>query len=253
LASSLSDLLTLIILGLISTLFLSFMGTFLSTIVFAVLLASIALHVIITFRNAYVQELLWSGWVSLFVAMVISSGTGIVLEEYIKAFKGYGLVAPVFTGIVGNIGSIYVSRISTALHSSREERYVLVGVTLFIISTPILSLFLIFVGITGQVYVTVPFALGYCFLTALMVTLALTFGYFLAVILWKWDYDPDINALPLLSSLMDVIGQLLLVAIFSATQKYNVQPTTLDRGTNSSVTSIVAGVDDNRRLWGSLL
>ena len=92
-----------------------------------------------------------------------------MLENFIESYKGFGLVAAVLTGIVGNIGSIYVSRISTALHAAREERYVLVGFTLFLVSTPILCLFLIFLAFTGQVNVTLGFALAYCLLTAIMV------------------------------------------------------------------------------------
>ena len=139
------------------------------------------------------------------------------------------------SGVVGNIGSIYISRISTALHAAREERYLVVGTTLFVVSTPILCLFLIFAAYTNQVNVTVGFALAYCIVTALMVlcrnfsangsdgkslqvALSLVLGYFIAVILWKFDYDPDMNALPLHSSIIDVVGQLILVVAFALTQ-----------------------------------
>lgn len=47
-------------------------GTAVSTIVFLLLLGAIAVNVVITFRNAYVQELLTIGWGPLFAAMVIS-------------------------------------------------------------------------------------------------------------------------------------------------------------------------------------
>ena len=39
-------------------------------------------------------------------------------------------------------------------------------------------------------------------------------GYYLALTLWKYDFDPDVYALPLLSSSIDCIGQLMLVAAF---------------------------------------
>lgn len=40
-------------------------------------------------------------------------------------------------------------------------------------------------------------------------------GYHLSMLLWKWDYDPDVYALPLLSSSIDCIGQLMLVGAFT--------------------------------------
>lgn len=47
------------------------------------------------------------------------------------------------------------------------------------------------------------------------VSLALVMGYHLSMLLWKWDYDPDVYALPLLSSSIDCIGQLMLVGAFT--------------------------------------
>lgn len=90
LASALGDLLTLSILGVVSSAFATVMGACLSlvsilsnadlnlgsawsTIVFVLLLGAVGVNVVITFRNAYVQELLTIGWGPLFIAMVISS------------------------------------------------------------------------------------------------------------------------------------------------------------------------------------
>jgi solute carrier family 41 len=32
--------------------------------------------------------------------------------------------------------------------------------------------------------------------------------------LWRWNLDPDMHAMPIHSALMDLVGQLLLVACF---------------------------------------
>lgn len=50
----------------------SSLGTLVSTGVFILLLGAVAVNVVITFRNAYVQELLTIGWGPLFIAMIIS-------------------------------------------------------------------------------------------------------------------------------------------------------------------------------------
>ena len=47
-----------------------------STAVFLLLLGAVAVNVVITFRNAYVQELLTIGWGPLFIAMAISRCAG---------------------------------------------------------------------------------------------------------------------------------------------------------------------------------
>lgn len=118
LAASLGDLISLAILGEVSTLFLSVESTLWTTVIFVVLLLFISLNVWFVLRNAYVQELLWSGWGALIGAMVISSGTGLILERVVNSFKGYALLGPVVTGVAANVGAVLVSRISTSLHSS---------------------------------------------------------------------------------------------------------------------------------------
>lgn len=149
------------------------------------------MNAVITFRNAYVQELLTVGWGPLFVAMAISSsvplpslpptvtdplhsGAGLVLEAYVNEFTGFALFAPVLTSLVGNAGSIFVSRISTSLHSSKKEHYLLVSIALFSITAPILLIFLWFIWATGQAPVTLIFALSFFIVVCLEVRLPLS-------------------------------------------------------------------------------
>lgn len=118
LAACLGDLLSLAILGIFASLFLKVEGTLYTSLIFVLLLAFVGLNVWFVTRNAYVQELLWAGWGALIGAMLISSGTGLILERVVNSFKGYGLLGPVVTGVAGNVGAVLVSRISTSLHSS---------------------------------------------------------------------------------------------------------------------------------------
>ncbi|GAA5835358.1 hypothetical protein JCM9279_004518 [Rhodotorula babjevae] len=214
-ASALGDMVTLVILGGLSSLFILFMGTIVSTLVFIALLGVIAVNIVLTFRNAYVQELLTIGWGPLFAAMAISSGSGVVLETYVNQLPGFALVSPVVTALSGAAGSISVSRISTALHSGRREPYLVVAATLFALACPILGLFLVFVWATDQAEVTALFAGGFMVVVAIQVALALLLAQQGALLLWKLDYDPDVYALPLLTSFLDVTGQLLLVGAYA--------------------------------------
>lgn len=43
---------------------------------------------------------------------------------------------------------------------------------------------------------------------------SLASAYYLTIWLWKRDFDPDINALPLLCSAVDLFGQLMLVGAY---------------------------------------
>lgn len=41
------------------------------------------------------------------------------------------------------------------------------------------------------------------------------------MLLWRWDYDPDVYALPLLSSFIDCLGQIMLVGAFMCARKFD--------------------------------
>lgn len=97
------------------------------------------------------------------------------------------------SGVAGNVAAIFVSRISTALHGNKEERYTLTASTLFFISSPILILFLGFVYLTGQVKIGIPFAVVYVALSFATMAIALGIAYWLTFWLWKRDFDPDIK------------------------------------------------------------
>ena len=116
-ASALGDLLTLALLG-ISSHFLYPMS--LAGLIF-VQLGYISLLVFsfwVTKNNPRVKGLLKEGWTPLLCAMVISSGTGMILDSFVGRYKDYGLVSIAQDGIPGSVGSVYISRISTALHEA---------------------------------------------------------------------------------------------------------------------------------------
>ena len=110
----------------------------------------------------------------------------------------------------------------------------LTGITLFAISWPVLCAFLGFAVWMGQVEASLSFALLYCAVAGVCLALSLIIGYLLCMWLWKLGLvraafllqqfhraetalcakDPDVNALPLLSSSMDVCAHLLLALAF---------------------------------------
>ncbi|KAF5343539.1 hypothetical protein D9758_012934 [Tetrapyrgos nigripes] len=117
-ASCLGDLITLVLVGLVSTLLIPFLYTFVPLfVVFGVLLIFF-LCLTNTLRNPYVRDLVKEGWTPLFGAMVISSTTGIVLDLFVSRYEGFALLAVVISGLPGAVGSIFISRLSTALHAA---------------------------------------------------------------------------------------------------------------------------------------
>lgn len=85
---------------------------------------------------------------------------------------------------------------------------------LFVLSTPILIVFLPFAEATNQVQPNVAFWIFYSLCCALTIAFALGAAHVLSVFLWKTDHDPDTHALPWMSAAMDVIGQVLLALAF---------------------------------------
>jgi solute carrier family 41 len=49
-------------------------------------------------RNEHVRHLLTEGWAPLFGAMIITSGSGLVLDTFVERYAGYALLAIAFGG-----------------------------------------------------------------------------------------------------------------------------------------------------------
>ncbi|KAF9265966.1 hypothetical protein L218DRAFT_956933 [Marasmius fiardii PR-910] len=122
-ASCLGDLVTLCLIGLTSTILVPLMynpAIFdIPVIVVLVLVLLLAVWVIclkLALKNRHVRPLLTQGWSPLFGAMVISSGTGMILDLFVSRYQGFALLAVVISGLPGAVGAIFTSRLSTALH-----------------------------------------------------------------------------------------------------------------------------------------
>ncbi|CAG8625827.1 11082_t:CDS:2, partial [Ambispora leptoticha] len=212
-ASSLGDLLTLIILSVCGEFLLQYMETFTSTVLFILLAISIPYWVRLVWSNEYVRDLLTSGWSPLFLAMIISSMAGLILEQYIEKYSGLASLQPVLTALSGNLGSIYASRISTRLHSSGEENYRRSEIILFIIHIPIGILFMLITWWfdIGHVHLTWSLCIMYLFVSVASVSCTLLMAKKITLWLWHHKYDPDNYCLPYLTAVVDVMGTTLLV------------------------------------------
>ena len=98
-ASCLGDLVTLVLLGFVSALFVPFIQTPLPLLVGSLVLCSATACFVFTLKNKHVRPLLKEGWWPLLGAMAISSGTGIVLDMFVSRYEGFALLAIVISGM----------------------------------------------------------------------------------------------------------------------------------------------------------
>ncbi|KAJ3521405.1 hypothetical protein NMY22_g12334 [Coprinellus aureogranulatus] len=223
-ASCLGDLVTLCLVGVVSTLLLPLLRTPIPFILGIAMVVIAVACMVYTARNPHVKQLLTQGWSPLFGAMVISSATGIVLDMFVSRYEGFAIMAIVISGLPGAAGSIFVSRLSTSLHASAihagnslrasEPSRKLVMITLLLITIPVEIIFLTILNAFGWLKIHIFFILFSVLFFCCAVLASLTIAKYLTDWLWSKNRDPDLYALPLHSALMDLIGQLLLVLCF---------------------------------------
>ncbi|KAJ7215307.1 hypothetical protein B0H12DRAFT_1194589 [Mycena haematopus] len=234
-ASCLGDLVTLILLAAVSSVLIIFLHTPIpATIALLVVLSALSCGMF-TRRNPRVAPLLTQGWAPLFGAMVISSGTGIVLDLFVSRYAGFALLAVVISGLPGAVGAIFASRLSTRLHAaalalappavsgSAEPSSMLVLITLLLVTLPVEVVFLGVITGLGWLKLPLVFILFSVVFFCLAVTSSLLIARALTNFLWARNLDPDMYALPIHSALMDLIGQLLLVICFEIVSLFGAQ------------------------------
>ncbi|KAG2073486.1 hypothetical protein BDR04DRAFT_1050215 [Suillus decipiens] len=221
-ASCLGDLVTLGLLGVISSILIIVINTPIPLICAALTVLSATLCVFLVRRNSSVKDLIYQGWVPLFGAMVISCATGIVLDIFVSRYQGFPLLAIVISGLPGSVGSIFISRLSTALHAAstnaslhkNEPSPKLVMITFIVITIPIVILFLCILRASGWLKFSIIFAILSVLIFCCAIFASLIVARLLTNFLWSRGLDPDIYALPIHNALMDLVGQLLLVLCF---------------------------------------
>ncbi|GAO46103.1 hypothetical protein G7K_0343-t1 [Saitoella complicata NRRL Y-17804] len=218
LAASLGDLITTIFLAVVSTALIAVFKTWISTILLVLLLAAIPVFIVFVLRNPYVNDLILQGWIPVLGSMVIASASGVVLERYVVSYSQLPLFLPVLSGLAGNVGCIYASKLTTLLHYSSTHprlRAMAVPTTLLILSIPIQLVFLCILWGLGLLEVGVTFCLLYLSVNVVVVFVALGLAHGITMVCWRRGWDPDNNALPLLTAIVDVVATASLVGCFT--------------------------------------
>lgn len=83
---------------MVSALNIYFVNTPVPLIIIILLAVGAIGWAIVTRRNQYVGSLLFQGWLPLFAAMIISCGTGMVLDMFVSRYEGFAILAVVISG-----------------------------------------------------------------------------------------------------------------------------------------------------------
>ncbi|KAH9961041.1 hypothetical protein BC827DRAFT_1132217 [Russula dissimulans] len=243
-ASCLGDLVTMTLIGVMSTLLILGVGTLVPFLVIGVVVLWAIACAYITLQNEYARPLLKEGWTPLLGAMVITSASGIVLDLFVSRYVGYALLAVAFGGVPGGTGSILVSRLSTAWHVTvsgaphdnvplgsarvsiirsshprQEPSPHVVMLVLLFVAMPVGLMYFLVLRLSGWLATSFAFYMLALFFLCIAITLSLVVGYFITDYLCKHGYDPDVYALPIHSAIIDLCGQVLLVSCFELASK----------------------------------
>ncbi|GIX72493.1 solute carrier family 41 member 1 [Caerostris extrusa] len=117
-AASLGDVVTLALLSFISRYIFTRSGQYIwvEAAVLILLLSLIPLWAVLSYRNIYTRQVLYSGWIPIISAVAISSGGGYILNFAVARFKEIAACQPVINGVGGNLVAVQACRISTYLH-----------------------------------------------------------------------------------------------------------------------------------------
>ncbi|CAG2103873.1 unnamed protein product, partial [Medioppia subpectinata] len=249
-ASSLGDLVTLIALTCFVWSFvntnerLKYFVESMAVIVFFIVLEPLLLT--ITYRNKKTRKILTNSWAPIITAMVISSASGFIFRKADQQFERLATFQPLFNGFSGICVALQASRISTSLHRkgpigtvdnkfrifvsfyyilcSKDNPNSRTSIILLVIVIPCHILYILVISITQyeedfdlnvvfvSLYLSVTFVKS---IFLLYITYVFTHGF------WYYGHDPDLNAIPILTAIIDVIGSATLFLLFIILKTFN--------------------------------
>ena len=90
----------------------------LPVVVITGILSLLPLWFFIAWKNEYTRQSVPSGWIPIFIAVLLSTCSGFILDYATYGFIRYAVFQPVINGIGGNLVAVHSSRMSTSLHKT---------------------------------------------------------------------------------------------------------------------------------------
>lgn len=239
-ASSLGDLVTLAILSGVGT-FLYANKTLIGIpiAIIVVYLLCIPVFAYICHKNEFVNETLYQGWVPIIVAMLISSGAGIILKSSVEIYPIVAIYQPVINGVGGNLVAIFASRLSTSIHrtsnrgeyptwtpksylsypyetffgQNNPESKTVQILVLLILPGHVIFFFTLYLIKAEENDIVLTFSLVafYLLIAFIQVIILFLICYWLVLLVWKLKKNPDNVCIPYLTALGDLLGVAFLL------------------------------------------
>jgi len=238
-AASVGDLATMGLFAIISKTLFTYSAKYdwLPMIPISIWLIIISFTGFVARRNQHTSKLIYTGWTTLMIAMLIQNTSGTVMETFFRKYKKMAAFQPIVNGFGGNLVAIQSSRIATYLHKTCKKRqlpetdpYWLVSpwsifcgknkhgnlaIILILIAGPLQIPYVVCIRyITGNATITPAFLITYYICCTVQVAVILYLGYMFVHFLWKLGYNPDNNAIPILTACADLIGSALFATGF---------------------------------------
>ncbi|CAF3273454.1 unnamed protein product [Rotaria socialis] len=243
-AASLGDLTTLAVLAGIGGFLFKIIDnyTWLPIMITVIFLILTPVWIVISYRNAYVKDVLIHGWSPVIAAMFISSVGGLILDFAVQTLRGVAVFQPVMNGVGGNLVAVHASRLSTALHQHGKpgefkdtSHYYAAKICpnpykVFLSNqnnastTRVLLLMaipghLVFVSIIWRSAAdhhafSFIFVLLYLLAALIQVAILLYIAQWMVAFAWRHERDPDNVCIPYLTAIGDLLGTALLTCVF---------------------------------------
>ncbi len=201
-------------------------------------------------KDPSAAEALRTGWIPILAALGLSQFAGMALEQSIVAYEGVGVFVVYITGMGGNLGCVYASRLCSQMHASGaagaagaaaaggavtesggrfEQQRGSVGpeglcpIGCFLLGTNAVfqCVYLALVSFLnwGHMDVSFEFSLLYLCASSLQLVVLLLFVRYATPSLYRCGVNPDNFMVPLLTALGDFGGTVLLAAVFVIAEK----------------------------------
>ncbi|CAJ0607228.1 unnamed protein product [Cylicocyclus nassatus] len=175
---------------------------------------------------------------TFFLASILSSAAGVIHEYGLKSFPELSVYQPLINGASGNRAGLQCSRISSYVNTTNSDNARIVGIrlnlwnyytspdtesraALFILltSVPFYALYFIATHLIAYVFLkplklNILFVVGFICVAFVQTLILLYIGQILVYSLHHFRLDPDMHAIPMVTSIGDVLGACLLLCLF---------------------------------------
>jgi Permease, similar to cation transporters len=175
------------------------------------------------FRRENSREILVQTLPTFIVCAVFTTTSGLILGykmDEVVIYTAILMLVPSFNETGGNLGSIFAARLSSSLYTGIEEKklgvlpswetiksffpFFILSLCIFPALALILNLVSINMGFSSPGFFNIFYL---CMVGGAMITfISLLMSYFFTSFSWKMGLDPDNVVIPLLTSVMDVVG-----------------------------------------------